>query len=258
MRTIRTAALAAALVTLIVSGAAVAQSQTGVITKAKSAAKRGKPGPRGPAGPAGPAGPQGPAGEAGQAGPAGPLGPRGETGPAGPRGATGPTGEAGPQGPAGEAGASGPTGPAGPAGPTGETGPQGPAGPSHVFAKRNGGVTLTTQPEFQYKDALTLTGLPAGSFLIQGQATAVKRGGATLIRCRVVGGGETGMHSTVSVGEVNAPFTASMTVVLAVTSAAPFDAKLQCDKEYTAEPEKATYVESVALQAIKVGAVEAR
>lgn len=68
----------------------------------------------------------------------------------------------------------------------------------------------------------------------------------------------TGMHSTATVGEVDAPFTANIVVSMGITANAPVDAKLQCAKQYTGEPTRATYVESGAITAIKLGAVESR
>ena len=48
------------------------------------------------------------------------------------------------------------------------------------------------------------------------------------------------------------------TIKLTVTTTIAIEAKVQCYKQYTAEPDKATYVESGTINAIKVGAVETR
>ncbi len=121
-----------------------------------------------------------------------------------------------------------------------------------MFYAHNGGVDLTAAAENDWKNVKTMK-LPPGTYLIYGQAVAVKRGAPTLIRCRVMSGTQPGMQSTATVGEVNAPFTAGITVSATALAAQEIDVSLQCMKQYTGEPTKATYVESAAIQAIRVG-----
>jgi hypothetical protein len=165
-------------------------------------------------------------------------------------GATGETGPAGPQGPKGDQGIPGPQGP------KGDTGP---VGPSNVYSiSRGSQVGLTETPEFEYKDILSLGSIPAGSYLVTANLVAAKRGNPTLVRCRLTGGGKTGLASTASVGETaGSAFVGGITASLAVSSNAPFDPKVQCDREYTGTGGD-TYVESVNITAIRTGAVEVR
>ena len=83
------------------------------------------------------------------AGAKGATGATGATGPAGPAGATGPA--------PGAAGAQGPKGDTGSQGLKGDTGPQGPIGPSDGYVATGNDQTDVTA---------TLTGLPAGSYVI--------------------------------------------------------------------------------------------
>lgn len=260
MRTLRLAALAAAITTLIVSGISVAagSSRPDHPSAAAATAKRAK-GKRGPAGPAGPAGPVGAKGAAGAAGAPGAAGARGDAGAQGEAGTAGPAGLDGAQGPTGPTGPTGPVGPAGEKGDKGDPGdrglqgPKGDTGPSNVYYTRDKGANLAPVAEDVWTEVASLT-VPAGQYFFTGQATAAKRGAPTLIRCRISSGASAGMLSTVSVGEVNAPFTAQLAVTWTIGFSAASKVTLECLKQYTGEPTKATYIESGALQALAVGA----
>lgn len=260
MRSLRLAAVAAVITTLIVSGISVAASSSRTGTKAAAAAEKKKAarGKRGPAGAVGPAGARGAngapgaAGAKGETGATGAAGEKGQDGAAGVAGADGLQGPTGPTGPVGPTGDQGPKGNTGGQGPQGIQGPKGDTGPSDVYYVRDKGVDLTGANENEWKDVASLT-LPAGQYLITGQATAAKRGAPTLIRCRIAGPTTEGMLNTVSVGEVNAPFTASLSVTYAAGWVASVTVRLECMKQYTGDPTRATYIESGALQALAVG-----
>lgn len=106
----------------------------------------------------------------------GPPGPEGLSGPAGPQGPTGPTG------PKGERGERGEPGERGERGETGATGPQGAAGPSDIFT-----TTGTAGAAGPVEDTRATLNLPAGSYLLLGQATAFSSSevGLWLVSCRI-------------------------------------------------------------------------
>lgn len=160
-RALRGAIVAAALLSLVSGGVAVAQvNQNGpftgcLATESRDNVRKGSlygllpgtslppgtcrrgdivvtisnaRGPMGPTGPQGATGPRGPRGEAGEAGERGPVGATGATGATGPQGPAGPKGDAGERGERGEAGQPGADGAMGPQGATGATGDRGPKG----------------------------------------------------------------------------------------------------------------------------------
>lgn len=104
----------------------------------------------------------------------GPVGPQGDEGPAGPQGATGAQGAAG---------AAGPQGARGEKGETGAAGPGGPAGPSDIYTTIGGEGPVTNVDATR----ATLT-LPAGSYLLTGQAKAISSSalGLEFVRCRLL------------------------------------------------------------------------
>jgi len=110
---------------------------------------------------------QGVPGPEGLTGPQGPAGPAGAQGPAGPKGERGETGARGPQGERGETGPQGATGAAGPSDVYTTTGTGGAAGPA--------------------EDTRATLNLPAGSYLLLGQAQAFSSSefGLYLVRCRL-------------------------------------------------------------------------
>jgi hypothetical protein len=103
-------------------------------------------------------------------------GPQGLTGPEGPAGPTGAQGPAGPKGDAGERGERGETGPAGAIGPAGAT------GPSDIYT-----TTGATGAATGAEDTRATLSLPAGSYLLLGQATAFSSSQVAqwFIRCRL-------------------------------------------------------------------------
>jgi len=109
------------------------------------------------------------------------IGPQGLTGEQGPRGATGPAGATGATGPAGA------TGPRGEKGEKGDTGSSGAAGPSDIFTTAGtDGIPSTATEDTR----ATLT-LPAGSYLLMGQARALSASevGLWFVRCRIFSAG---------------------------------------------------------------------
>ena len=260
MTFLRTSLLAAAITTLIVSGIAVAGATDPSLKGKAAAASKSKRGPRGKTGPAGPKGPAGPQGAKGADGAAGPAGAKGADGVAGPKGADGAKGATGPTGPTGPQGEQGVQGIQGPQGDQGPQGVQGPAGPSnaHTLLKHTT-FGLTEHPENTYVDIAKIENLPAGKYVASASLTALKRGGGTLIRCQLVAPGHHSPRRAVSVGETaGSAFASTITVMMPVNMASAFTLTLQCLKQYTNEPDKATYVENVEMQALKVGALDAR
>jgi hypothetical protein len=107
-------------------------------------------------------------------------GPQGLTGDQGPQGATGV------QGPQGVAGPAGPQGPQGDRGETGPTGAQGVAGPSDIFTTTGSAGAVTGS-----EDTRATLNLPAGSYLLMGQARALSASevGLWFVRCRILSSG---------------------------------------------------------------------
>ena len=105
-----------------------------------------------------------------------------EEGVPGPQGLTGPQGPQGPQGATGPQGPAGPQGQRGERGETGERGPIGPAGPSDIYTTTGSSGTLTTS-----EDTRATLNLPAGQYLLLGQARAISTGplGQALVHCRI-------------------------------------------------------------------------
>ncbi|MGH9138287.1 MAG: hypothetical protein ACRD0G_14785 [Acidimicrobiales bacterium] len=96
-----------------------------------------------------------------------------QTGPEGPPGPIGPQGPAGPEGPQGPAGLQGEQGLQGPPGPTGPAGLQGPAGPPGVsdawFSER---FSFQRIAHGEWTE-LAAVDLPAGSYLVDGEADLI-------------------------------------------------------------------------------------
>jgi hypothetical protein len=101
-----------------------------------------------------------------------------EEGIPGPQGLTGPQG---PQGPQGAAGPQGPKGDRGERGETGERGPIGPAGPSDIYTTTGS----SGAPPIGSEDTRATLNLPAGQYLLLGQARIVSVAGQALARCRI-------------------------------------------------------------------------
>jgi hypothetical protein len=107
----------------------------------------------------------------------------------------GPQGDQGPQGSSGRRGEQGPPGPQGPQGvqgDTGPTGPQGPQGPQGLAGSSDGFFTFLSNTPIGYTDisnhstpttVLTLTGLPAGKYIISAFATLSMYTDTTTITC---------------------------------------------------------------------------
>ena len=115
----------------------------------------------------------------------------------------------------------------GPQGKTGPVGPTGPAGPQGAKGADGAPFSLQDKPDWGWVDVASLGNIPAGKYLVNASLTAANRGGA---RSRWM---------PVQLGETFAP-------------------TIQCRKEYTQEPDKATYVENMMIQAIRVGSLDAR
>lgn len=171
----------------------------------------------------------------------GPQGPPGANGVEGPSGAAGPAGLLGPVGPAG------PAGPPGATGAKGETGPPGPAGSSKAyFVTRSSGVNPLPAAQ---TTVLSRSGLPAGSYLIGGQAVAVNFSSTgDFVRCGIVAGGTVFSGSTTWVRDTSATVS-GISPTAAIASTQPFDIALRCGHD-TASVN--LYVESLRLWAIQV------
>ena len=258
MTFLRSSLVAAAIATLVVSGIAVAGSSTDS-PKARAAAAK-KRGPRGKTGPAGPKGPVGPVGPAGPKGADGAPGARGADGVAGPKGADGAAGAPGLAGATGPTGPQGDQGAQGVQGPQGVPGPQGPIGPSNAYTLlKHSAFGLNETPEGTWKDIASIENVPAGKYVVQGTLSAVKRGGGTLIRCQLIAPGHHTPLQAVAVGETaGASFVNTIQLMMPVSLNSAFTLTLQCRKESTNEPDKATYVENVQMSAIKVAALDQR
>jgi hypothetical protein len=114
-------------------------------------------------------GADGATGSTGATGPQGPAGPQGLTGAKGAKGATGAKGA---KGDTGATGAPGATGATGATGDRGASGPAGPAGPSDIYTTVGGGF-VTTGVDASAAGLI----LPAGSYMIFGQARVLSVGG---------------------------------------------------------------------------------
>ena len=255
MTFLRSSLLAAAITTLIVSGIAVAGSTPSDSATAKASAAK-----RGPRGKAGPAGPRGPVGPAGAKGADGAPGAKGADGVAGPKGADGAAGADGAEGPAGATGPTGPQGEQGVQGQQGVQGPQGPAGPSNAYTYlKHGAVDLGAKADMEWVDVASLGPIPAGKYVVNASLTAVKRGGGMLIRCKIVAPGHYSPLQAVAVGETaGSAFTNTLSLMVPVQLADTFNPTVQCRKEYTPDTDKATYVENIMIQAIKVASLDQR
>ena len=261
MTFLRSSLVAAAIATLVVSGIAVAgssiDSPKAKAATAKKRGPRGKTGPAGPKGPIGPAGPRGADGAPGARGADGVAGPKGADGAAGANGIIGTTGPTGPQGIKGDQGGQGAQGVQGP---QGVPGPQGPIGPSNAYTLlKHSASGLNETPEGTWKDIASIENVPAGKYVVQGTLSAVKRGGGTLIRCQIIAPGHNTPLQAVAVGEAaGASFVNTIQLMMPVSLNSAFTLTLQCRKESTNEPDKATYVENVQMSAIKVAALDQR
>lgn len=119
----------------------------------------------------------GSSGDAGQKGPAGPLGPAGLDGVFG---VAGPPGSAGSQGSAGATGATGATGPVGPS--------------TSREAVNTGPVTITGIDAGSANSIATLSGLPAGDYLVTARVQLNTSGtSAASVSCRASLGGKTAL-----------------------------------------------------------------
>jgi hypothetical protein len=105
----------------------------------------------------------------------------------GPQGLTGAQGPQGAQGVQGPQGVAGPQGPQGDRGETGPAGSQGPAGPSDIYTT-TGSVGA---PPVGSEDTRATLNLPAGSYLLMGQARALSASeiGLWFVRCRILSSG---------------------------------------------------------------------
>jgi hypothetical protein len=110
-------------------------------------------------------------------------------GPQGPQGLQGPQGVAGAQGPLGDRGETGPAG------------SQGPAGPSDIFTT-TGSVGA---PPVGSEDTRATLNLPAGSYLLMGQARALSASevGLWFVRCRILSSGSPVAESSGSIDDQN-------------------------------------------------------
>lgn len=178
---------------------------------------------------------------------------------AGPAGPTGPEGPPGAQGATGAAGAQGPAGPAGEHGPQGERGPQGvpgvpgAAGPSDIYTTTGSPLQLDGTDQ----DVASLT-LPAGSYLLQGQArleSLVGGAGLYFVRCRVrdrgVGLPAVGGGSTTETDAGNADPDEGNMIVTAPLVTDGGTVTLHCQ----GRPPLLAYVSDLQLTAIKTGAL---
>ncbi len=196
-------------------------------------ARRQLTGQTGPAGAPGSTGPQGVPGDPGPAG-----GPRGETG------ATGPIGPVGPVGPMGPVGPAGPQGDTGARGLTGLTGPAG--GLSTVYAKNITGPTFYGAPTTSYAPVLTLTGLPAGSYVVNAKALAVGEQVDSFVMCELSAPGATSDETAGDVPKAQAY--ASLSNQLVFTSTGSATVTLKCLGRHA-------HVSHKRLTAIRVGTV---
>jgi hypothetical protein len=152
--------------------------------------------------------------------------------------------------------------PRGPKGDPGSQGAQGPAGAngepsSAYYASTRANVVITgldTDNNF-----VTLTGLPPGSYVINGHVTAARTdAGFSAVRCGIKAAGQDsagtphGFGQALAVGNVTgATQFGSVVTSLAVTSGATFTATLYCWQ--TNNP--GAHLEEGRLEAIKVGAL---
>jgi hypothetical protein len=109
-------------------------------------------------------------------------GPQGPVGPIGPTGANGANGAKGANGANGATGAKGDKGDTGERGETGANGATGATGPSDIYTTVGSNMTMLVGDQ----NTATLT-LPAGSYLLQGQARVLSLGGTGvyLVHCRI-------------------------------------------------------------------------
>jgi hypothetical protein len=105
----------------------------------------------------------------------------------------------------------------------------------------------------------SLGNVPAGMYIVNASLTAVKRGGGMLIRCKIVAPYHHSPLQSVAVGETaGSAFTNTISLMMPVQLGETFNPTVQCRKEYTPDTDKATYVENVMTQAIKVGSLDTR
>ncbi len=154
----------------------------------------------------------------------------------------------------GATGLQGPAGKDGASGANGSDGAQGAAGPSDIlYVSRANLVTLATAGATGTTVA-TLSGIPAGKWLVQGNVVAVNFGPVDFMRCGISVGGKTYGGSTASVGTTHPAEDLGTTVPVTLTDAT--DATMSCSHDVNLA--SAPYVESVGLFAIRTGNLDAR
>jgi hypothetical protein len=118
----------------------------------------------------------------------------------GPQGLTGAQGPQGAQGVQGPQGVAGPQGPQGDRGETGPAGAQGAAGPSDIYTTTGSAGAVTGS-----EDTRATLNLPAGSYLLMGQARALSASevGLWFVRCRILSSGSPVAESSGSIDDQN-------------------------------------------------------
>jgi hypothetical protein len=137
-------------------------------------------------------------------------------------GNTGNTGPAGARGPKGDTGDQGPTGPTGA---TGATGPTGPPGPSVTGYSANGTPgALSTGP-----NVYATINVPAGSYIVHGNANVANPGSATVIQCSLETTDGTGMDTVeASVGSTTGETTLPLDGAVTLNAAGGF--RISCNE----------------------------
>jgi hypothetical protein len=176
---------------------------------------------------------------------------RGKRGPAGPQGSQGPKGDAGAQG---STGLQGPAGPQGPAGLQGVAGPKGDPGPSRAIVRTHDAAT-TLQPPPNPGVVVTMSNIPAGSYVLAAKTVAVYNGAPSvfnIIRCYIKTVGQVDRTSTQLGQTAGGGTVVPLSMIGGYTSASSFTATLECSKSDVSD----VYVEDSRLVATAVGALD--
>jgi hypothetical protein len=150
-------------------------------------------------------------------------------------------------------GATGPRGAVGPAGRSGSTGPTGPIGPSNAFEADNTSGSTSTADSTSVT-LVTLAGLPAGAYVLSGEAgiTRLAGGSPGLASCTLTAGADSDTSNTTLQNGLSTFSTVSTQVTHVFAAGAPGTATLSC----TAFGGTAQWLaKSAKIIAINVGAV---
>jgi hypothetical protein len=140
----------------------------------------------------------------------------------------------------------------GPRGPQGADGPAGPAGIGKSYFVRRIASGIALGPEMS--DVVGLSGLAAGSYIIEGRAAAVNFTPEQFVRC-VLRAGNTEFAPSVAHVANDTSEAETIAPVGTFSSSTPFDVAMRCRHD---NPPAGPYLDHIALWAIRVADLDVR